>query len=95
MNRKLVIGGSVGAVVLIALTICPAVVSAEILSQDGPVFITSRGMQQNGYLRLFQNLKENNEYSEWFPGYFILKILDVLGLIWGQIIDWLISGFYP
>lgn len=93
MKRLLVVGGSIGASMLIVLAMLPAVVSAQSLKTTLNDVQLKKSIDNR--ISLIQKTKTFTKNAEWFPGYLLLYILGILGVIWWYIIDWLLSGFYP
>ncbi|MFH1101169.1 MAG: hypothetical protein V1726_03935 [Methanobacteriota archaeon] len=93
MRRMLVVGGSVGAVAIIVLATFPNIISAQSTKTVIKDVISNKQSKNifNEKLYIFQQIKTIITNANWFPGYILLYLL--IRII-GEMILWLISGFY-
>lgn len=96
MKKRMIVGGSVGVVVLLVLTLFSAVVGAQATKATITELVSEVQNKEiiNEKMPLLQQIKAFTGNTEWFPGYLILYIISILGMIGSQIIIWLLSGYY-
>jgi len=91
--KKIIVMGSVGAAILLILISVTSVVSAQITKTTIKEMVSDIQLKKTFYEKLqsFHQMKKKFLIEEWFPGYLLLYLILKIG---GQIILWLISGFY-
>jgi len=100
MKRSLVIGGSVGAGVLLILMAFPAVVNAQATKTTIKEMMssTSNSLSKKSFaenIKTFQQLKDKISKMAWYPGYFFAIIGGWIIYIFLIMFGWLFGSVQP